>query len=90
MENWKGGTKVISWDEFKKAFQDKYYPRSFCDAKQNEFLKLVQRSMSVAKYEKKYTELSKYATTIVTDETDQCKRFRGRVTGGNPYPRDSK
>ena len=31
--------------------------------------------MSVAEYEKKYTELSKYATAIVADEIDRCKRF---------------
>jgi len=31
--------------------------------------------MTVAEYEKKYTELSKYATTVIADETDQCKRF---------------
>ena len=29
----------------------------------------------MAEYEKKYTELSKYAMTIVADEIDRCKRF---------------
>lgn len=54
---------------------DKYYPRSFCDTKMNEFLRLVQGSMYVAEYEKRYTELAKYAMTIIADETHRCKRF---------------
>ena len=29
----------------------------------------------MAEYEKKYTKLSKYATAIVVDEIDRCKRF---------------
>ena len=45
------------------------------DVKRNEFLKLVPGSMTVAKYKKKYTELSKYAITIIADEADWCKRF---------------
>lgn len=32
--------------------------------------------MTVAEYEKKYTKLCKYATTIVVDESYQCKRFK--------------
>lgn len=31
--------------------------------------------MSVAEYEKKYTELAKYAMVVIADETDRCKRF---------------
>ena len=60
----------------KKAFQDKYSPKVFRDAKRNEFLKLVQEMMTMAKYEKKYTELSKYVITIIVDEVDWCKRFK--------------
>ncbi|KAA0035225.1 DNA/RNA polymerases superfamily protein [Cucumis melo var. makuwa] len=33
------------------------------------------RSMTVTKYEKKYTELSKYATRVIEDEVERCKRF---------------
>lgn len=39
------------------------------------FLRLVQGLMIVAEYEKKYTQLSKYAYTIVVDEVDRCKIF---------------
>ena len=48
---------------------------TFGDAKRNEFLRLVQVSMNMAKYKKKYTKLSKYALIIVANEVDRCKRF---------------
>lgn len=40
-----------------------------------EFLYLVQGSMLVAEYERKFTNLSKYAIGIVIDEVNRCKRF---------------
>ena len=52
------------------TFQVKYYPKSFCDAKRNEFLRLVQGSMSIVECEKRHTKLSKYAMTIIEDESD--------------------
>ena len=63
----------MSWDEFKRAFFDKFYPRSFCDAKRSEFLKLTQGSMTVAEFEKKY--ISKYDTNMIEDEVERCKWF---------------
>lgn len=32
---------------------------------------------TLADYEKKFTELSKYTTTIIASEEDCCKRFEG-------------
>lgn len=37
----KRDAKALTRSDFKKVFQDKYYPRSFCDATRNEFLRLV-------------------------------------------------
>lgn len=71
----RGDVEALTWDDFKKASQDKYYRWSFCDANRNEFLRLVQGSMFIAEYEKRYTKLAKYAMTIIADETDWCKRF---------------
>ena len=42
----------LTWADFKKSFQEKYYPKSFCDEKRKEFLNLVQGGMTVAEYEK--------------------------------------
>ncbi|KAA0063216.1 uncharacterized protein E6C27_scaffold205G00260 [Cucumis melo var. makuwa] len=46
---------------FKSIFEDKYYPNTYCEAKRDEFLGLKQGSLSVAEYERKYTELSHYS-----------------------------
>ena len=37
--------------------------------------------MSVAEYERKFTELAKYALAIVTEEADKCKRFEEGLRG---------
>ncbi|XP_038904244.1 uncharacterized protein LOC120090589 [Benincasa hispida] len=70
------GDRQTSWEEFKSFFYDKFYLRSFRNMKRNEFLKLVQGTMSVAEYEKKYTELSKYAISVIEDKRDRCRRFK--------------
>lgn len=75
IENRRGDVESLTWTDFRKTFQDKYYPRSFCHAKRNEFLRLVQGNMIVADYEKKFTKLAKYAMIAIADETDRCKRF---------------
>ncbi|XP_038895853.1 uncharacterized protein LOC120084022 [Benincasa hispida] len=54
----RASTDAMLWPEFRKAFEDKYYPSSFRDAKRDEFLRLTQGTMSVAEYEQKFTELS--------------------------------
>ncbi|TYK18167.1 uncharacterized protein E5676_scaffold411G00990 [Cucumis melo var. makuwa] len=60
---------------FRGIFEDKYYPSTYCKAKRDEFLGLKQGSLSVAEYERKYTELSRYADVIVAFESDRCRRF---------------
>ncbi|KAL2460909.1 Gag protease polyprotein-like protein [Abeliophyllum distichum] len=66
---------VITWVDFKRAFYDNYYHRSYKDAKQNEILKLVQGSMTVFEYQKKFVELLKYDHNLVVDEINRCRRF---------------
>lgn len=38
-------------------------------------MKLVQGSMSVAEYERMFTELSKYVSTMVGTEEERCINF---------------
>lgn len=63
----------LTWTSFRKAFQNKYNPKSYCDEKRNGFLRLVQGNLAVADYEKKFTGLAKYDLTVIVDETDRCK-----------------
>ncbi|KAA0035808.1 DNA/RNA polymerases superfamily protein [Cucumis melo var. makuwa] len=60
---------------FRGIFEDKYYPSTYCEAKRDEFLGLKQGSLTVAEYERKYTELSRYADVIIASESDRCRRF---------------
>lgn len=69
----------VTWEEFKKAFRNKFYPRSFCDAKRDKFMNFVQGNLIVAKYEKRFTELTKYALAFVIDETGKCKNFEHKL-----------
>ncbi|KAA0063169.1 DNA/RNA polymerases superfamily protein [Cucumis melo var. makuwa] len=66
--------RALDWQTFKGIFEDKYYPSTYCEAKRVEFLGLKQGSLSVAEYERKYTERSRYADVIVASETDRCRR----------------
>ncbi|KAL0536750.1 hypothetical protein IC582_025710 [Cucumis melo] len=67
--------RVLDWQTFRGIFEDKYYPSTYCEAKRDEFLGLKQGLLSVAEYERKYTELSRYADVIVASESDRCRRF---------------
>ncbi|KAA0063139.1 uncharacterized protein E5676_scaffold1213G00110 [Cucumis melo var. makuwa] len=60
---------------FRGIFEDKYYPSTYLEAKRDEFLGLKQGSLSVAEYERKYTELSRYADVIIAYQSDRCRRF---------------
>ncbi|KAA0037766.1 putative polyprotein [Cucumis melo var. makuwa] len=67
--------RALDWQTFRGIFQDKYYPSTYCEAKRDAFLGLKQGSLSVAEYERKYTEFSRYADVIVASESDRCRRF---------------
>ncbi|KAA0047501.1 hypothetical protein E6C27_scaffold498G001280 [Cucumis melo var. makuwa] len=67
--------RALDWQTFRGIFEDKYYPSTYCEAKRDEFLGLKQGSLSVVEYERKYTELSRYADVIVASESDRCRRF---------------
>ena len=51
----------MPWDFFVQEFQAMYVTDMYKEAKWKQFLNLKQRSLSVAKYEKEFSHLSKYA-----------------------------
>ncbi|XP_038974723.1 uncharacterized protein LOC120105985 [Phoenix dactylifera] len=65
----------LTWDKFRKAFYDKYFPRSVRTQKEQEFIHLKQRGMTVAEYEAKFTELAKFVPKLVEDEQDRVHKF---------------
>ncbi|CAL9098461.1 unnamed protein product [Musa textilis] len=71
----------MTWKLFQEKFNDKYFPDCMREQKELEFLNLIQGSMTVTKYESKFTELSRFATHMTDDEFRKARRFeRGLLT----------
>ena len=66
---------ILTYDDFLREFRDRYMPEIYRDDKQREFLQLRQRTMTVAEYEVRFTQLSHYALVLVATEKDKCRRF---------------
>ena len=56
-------------------FKKKYIPAVFWEKREEEFVYLKQRTMSVMEYEEKFTRLSKYAPEMVNTEAKRRRRF---------------
>ncbi|CAL9130901.1 unnamed protein product, partial [Musa textilis] len=65
----------ITWKVFVEKFNEKYFPDYIKEQKKIEFLNLIQGNLTVAKYEAKFTELSRFATHITDDESRKIKKF---------------
>jgi hypothetical protein len=74
------GTTLVTWEVMVKEFEEYYLPQSFKDAKMIEFTRLVQGGMTVADYETKFIELSRFAPSLVSTEWDKCRRFEQGLT----------
>ena len=55
----------MTWEIFKKAFLDRFFPGELREAKVQEFINLCQGGMSVKLYSIKFIKLSKYASSFV-------------------------
>ena len=60
---------------FKKAFLDRFFPREKRESKVVEFINLRQEGMSVLEYSLKFTELLKYAPSLVSGPRDEMNHF---------------
>ena len=62
---------------FKEAFYHKYFPTSVWNAKELEFMKLQQGSMSVSEYIAKFEELCKFFTIYQRNPNEnwKCVKF---------------
>ncbi|XP_043697018.1 uncharacterized protein LOC122647759 [Telopea speciosissima] len=62
------GDRQITQDEFKVAFDHKFFPPCVKQKKIFEFMHLTQGSQTVMMYERKFEELSRYAPQMVSTE----------------------
>ena len=65
----------VDWGVFKSAFLDRFFPLELRERKMQEFINLRQRGMSVKEYSLKFTQLSKYAPTLVADSRAKMNKF---------------
>jgi Retrotransposon gag protein len=72
-----GYDDYVPWEEFLEAFRANYFPEHVRDAKEQEFLSLVQGNMTVAEYEAKFSALGQYASHIFDDPRRKVKKFVG-------------
>jgi Retroviral aspartyl protease/RNase H-like domain found in reverse transcriptase/Reverse transcriptase (RNA-dependent DNA polymerase)/Integrase zinc binding domain/Retrotransposon gag protein/Zinc knuckle len=72
-ENYSG--RDMDWPAFKDVFYEQYFPDSIRNQKEIEFMELVQANMTVAQYDAKFTELSRFATHLVNDESRKARLF---------------
>ncbi|XP_035546555.1 uncharacterized protein LOC118348613 [Juglans regia] len=70
-----GSLAAVSWQRFKKEFDDRYFPVSVRRQKAREFNNLVQGGMTVEQYARKFMELGRFAPHLITTEKLQVERF---------------
>ena len=79
---WKGNRpeKFVpnEWEEFKEHFLGKYFPSDIREFKVEDFINLKQGNMSLEEYSLKFSKLSKYALSLVSNQRDEMSHF---VTG---------
>ncbi|KAF4401832.1 hypothetical protein G4B88_013119 [Cannabis sativa] len=69
---------VMTWEEFKKLFEEKFYNVAMRTSHQEDFVKLTQGKMSVVEYTLEFDRLSKFAGDLVpTDFTRKQKYVQG-------------
>ena len=75
MKKDKMGDKVWLWKEFQDLFLRRYFPVSIHERKRKEFLYLTQGNQTVMEYDRAFTQLSRFAESLVATEKDRVERF---------------
>ncbi|WMV24299.1 hypothetical protein MTR67_017684 [Solanum verrucosum] len=70
----------LDWEKFKATFLDRFFPLEIREAKVLGFINLHQGSVSVREYDLKFTQLSKYAPTMVVDSRTRMSKFVSGVS----------
>ena len=65
----------VTWELFNKAFLDRFFPREKKEDKVEELSNLHQGGMSVLNYSLKFTKLSKYAPSFVSNPSYEMSCF---------------
>ncbi|KAL4291663.1 hypothetical protein GQ457_14G020350 [Hibiscus cannabinus] len=66
----------VTWDFFRKSFEDRYVGEEYYEKCRQDFLDLKQNNMTVNAYEMQFLKLLRYAGGLVTTEKQKCDAFR--------------
>ena len=67
---------IIAWGRFTELFLDKYFPRFMETQMELKFLELKQDNMTVAEYEAKFTEFTRFVPEFVNTDAKRARRFQ--------------
>ncbi|RVW41810.1 Transposon Ty3-I Gag-Pol polyprotein [Vitis vinifera] len=73
-------TEMMIWEEFERTFLSKYFGEVAKHAKRMEFEHLIQGTMSVQEYESRFSELSRFALRMISEEGEKARRTLRRPT----------
>nr|KYP76433.1 hypothetical protein KK1_020675 [Cajanus cajan] len=65
---------LIDWDCFRRVFLEKYFPDSVRYAKEAEFMRLHQGSLSVSEYAMRFEYLARFYSQAIS-EAWRCRKF---------------
>ncbi|KAK6151884.1 hypothetical protein DH2020_014519 [Rehmannia glutinosa] len=66
---------ALTWRDSKELVARQFFPQDHRNNKSREFMGLVQGNMSVLDYERKFNQLSRYATHLVSTDQMKAERF---------------
>ena len=69
------GGVLITWEKFKTAFMESFFPKEMMEAKVEDFIYHKQGCMTVREYSLKFVKRSKYVTSVVSNRRDDIIRF---------------
>ena len=67
--------KRHTWAQFKVDFYTEFCPPAFVETKRLEFETLIQGSITVSEYERRFRELLYFCPNLVADEVSKKRRF---------------
>ena len=65
----------ITWEFFSAELRKQYVGRIYLSSMRREFNNLKQRQISVTKYQREFTRLSKYVPEMLVIEDEKCRKF---------------
>ena len=73
------GGVPITWELVKIAFLERFFSREMRKAKVEEFINHKQGAMTAREFNLKFVKMSRYATSLVSNNRDEMSKFLTRI-----------